>query len=174
MTPGMQSLTLEADYKNLPPGKVAISEPDALVLGLKTGSLCTISDETGMQLGGAKSLLDLDVPPGHFFMEADTSKMMGIEPGFRYTLEPVPDPFTQPLEKLATFGFAAVRHMSFSPLRPAPGPLRQVRSHRAQSGNGFGDGRAADAAPTPLPTRRRRAGPARPVPCTCGRSGPRS
>jgi len=100
MTPGMQSLTLEADYKNLPPGKVAISEPDALVLGLKTGSLCTISDETGMQLGGAKSLLDLDVPPGHFFMEADTSKMMGIEPGFRYTLEPVPDPFTQPLEKL--------------------------------------------------------------------------
>lgn len=86
----MPSLSLEADYKNLPPSRVAICEEDASALGVETGDLCSVSDDTGLQLGGARAIIEHGTPKGRMFMEADSAQMIGVEKGFTYALEPIP------------------------------------------------------------------------------------
>ena len=96
----MPSMMLEADYKNLPPSKVALNEKNASELGLKTGELCVISDENGLQLGGAKTIIDPQMLDGHFGIEADSAKMMSVESGFQYSLEPCSTASREPLKKI--------------------------------------------------------------------------
>ncbi|MEW5760519.1 MAG: vWA domain-containing protein [Candidatus Thermoplasmatota archaeon] len=93
-----KKLTLR--YQDVAGNKIALNPKDAEELGLDVGDICKIIDETYLELGAAKTVVDQKLKQGFFATDEALADSLTIEEGFDYILEKYMGIFDLPLEKL--------------------------------------------------------------------------